>query len=138
MKRFELLDTSGDAGITAFGSDPGELFVNAAEGMYHLMTDPEDVSPHRSIAVEIESDSLEGLLVSWLNELIFHFDTYGFIGREIRMDEFRDTLIKATLTGGEFDPEKHGSGLLIKAATYHRLRVERKADHWEADVVFDI
>jgi len=27
---------------------------------------------------------------------------------------------------------------LIKAATYHRLKIERKEDHWEADVIFDI
>jgi SHS2 domain-containing protein len=76
--------------------------------------------------------------VSWLNELIFQFDTYGFIGREVRIHELRDTLIKATVTGEDFDPEKHGRGLLLKAATYHRLNIERKEDHWEAVVIFDI
>ena len=49
-----------------------------------------------------------------------------------------DTLIKATVTGEDFDPEKHGRGLLIKAATYHKLKIERKEDHWEAVVIFDI
>ena len=81
---------------------------------------------------------LEGLLVAWLNELIFHFDTYGFLGKDIHINELRDTLITATVKGEAFDPERHGRGLLIKAATYHKLKIERKEDHWEADVIFDI
>jgi len=138
MKRFELIDISGDAGIRAFGKNLEDLFLNAAAGMYSLIADPGRISPQKSIEAESKGNSLEGLLVSWLNELIFQFDTYGFIGREVRIHELRDTLIKATVTGEDFDPEKHGRGLLLKAATYHRLNIERKEDHWEAVVIFDI
>jgi SHS2 domain-containing protein len=138
MTRFELIDISGDAGIRAFGENPVDLFLNAAEGMYSLITDPGSVSLRKSIEIETKGSSLEGLLVSWLNELIFHFDAYGFVGREIHIHELQDTLIRATVTGEEFDPEKHGRGLLIKAATYHKLKIETKEDHWEAVVIFDI
>ena len=138
MKRFELIDISGDAGIRAFGSDLGELFANAAAGMYSLITDLDNVSPKKSIEIQASGNSLEGLLVAWLNELIFHFDTYGFIGRDIHIQKLANTLIMSTLDGEDFDPERHGRGLLIKAATYHKLKIERKEDHWEADVIFDI
>ena len=138
MKCFELIDISGDAGIRAFGSDLSELFKNAAAGMYSLIADPVSVTPQRSIEIKAEGASLEGLLVSWLNELVFNFDTYGFIGREIRIHELTDTLIRATVTGEDFAPEKHGVGLLIKAATYHKLKIEMKEDHWETEVIFDI
>ena len=138
MKRFELIDISGDAGIRAFGKNLEDLFLNAAAGMYSLIADPGRISPQKSIEAESKGNSLEGLLVSWLNELIFQFDTYGFIGREVRIHELHDTLIKATVTGEDFDPEKHGRGLLLKAATYHKLNIERKEDHWEAVVIFDI
>jgi len=138
MKRFELLDISGDAGIRAFGKDLDDLFRNAAAGMYSLITDPGSVIPRKSIEIKAAGESLEGLLVSWLNELIFHFDTYGFIGKEIHIHELHDTLLRATVTGEDFVPERHGGGLLIKAATYHKLKIERKEGHWEADVIFDI
>lgn len=138
MNHFEILDISGDAGIRAFGSDLSELFANAADGMYSLITDPGGVTAQKSIEIKTEGSSLEGLLVSWLNELIFHFDAYGFIGKELHIHELHDALIRATVTGEDFDPEKHGRGLLIKAATYHKLKIERKEDHWEADVIFDI
>jgi len=138
MKRFELIDISGDAGIRVFGKSLEDLFLNAAAGMYSLIADPGSISPQKSIEIESRGSSPEGLLVSWLNELVFQFDTYGFIGGEVLIHELRDTLIKATVTGQEFDPEKHGRGLLIKAATYHKLKIEQKEDHWEAVVIFDI
>jgi len=138
MKRFELIDISGDAGIRAFGSDLSELFANAATGMYSLITEPGGVVPRRSIEIKAKGASLEGLLVSWLNELIFHFDTYGFIGRDIHIIKLDDTIIMSTVDGEDFVPERHSRGLLIKAATYHKLKIERKEDHWEADVIFDI
>jgi len=138
MKRFELIDISGDAGIRAFGHSLEDLFLNAAAGMYSLITDPGGVVPRKSIDIKAEAASSEGLLVSWLNELIFHFDAYGFIGRDIHIQKLNNTLIISTIDGEDFVPERHGRGLLIKAATYHKLKIERKEDHWEADVIFDI
>ncbi len=41
MKRFELIDISGDAGIRVFGESLEDLFLNAAAGMYSLITDPD-------------------------------------------------------------------------------------------------
>jgi SHS2 domain-containing protein len=138
MKRFEQIDISGDAGIRAYGRDLSDLFLNAAEGMYSLISEPGGISPKKSVDIETEAGSREGLLVSWLNELIFHFDAHGFIGRKIVIHELKDTFIRAVVSGEEFDPEKHDSGLLIKAATYHQMKIEEKNGHLEAEVIFDI
>ena len=81
MKGYEQIDISGDAGIRAFGGTLEELFENAAVGMYSLMTDPEGVLDEGKLSVSVESHSREGLLVAWLNELIFFFDTRAFVGK---------------------------------------------------------
>jgi SHS2 domain-containing protein len=148
MNNFEVLDIAGDIGLRAYGQTLEEAFINASMGMYALTTDPDAVEERKSIEVTIENSSLEGLLVSWLNELIFHFDAYGFIGKRIVVDEFFQCAglsesvqrykLKAVLYGEEFDPERHEGKLLIKAATYHRLSIEQRDDRWEISVVFDI
>jgi SHS2 domain-containing protein len=147
MPQFETLDISGDAGIRAFGDDPKELFINAALGMYSLITDAEAVKERRAIEIFLESNTLEGLLISWLNELIFHFDTYGFIGKKIAITEFvpredkpagGQFAVRAFVSGEEFDPLRHQGKLLIKAATYHKLRVQRTGETWETQIIFDI
>jgi len=137
MKTFDVLDISGDAGLRAYGQTLQELFVNAAMGMYSLITDPEAIREERDITVDIESLSLDGLLVAWLNELIFHFDAYGFIGSRIVITEITHTL-KAIVSGEDFDPERHERRLLIKAATYHMLKIGKEDDQWSVNIIFDI
>lgn len=138
MNQFEILDISGDAGIRAFGKDLPGLFVSAATGMYSLITDTRDIQEKKTLEISSEGNSRESLLVSFLNELIFQFDTYGFIGKKITITVLDARRVTATLSGEEFDPERHQGKLLIKAATYHKLRVENRNDLWEAEVIFDI
>ncbi|MDP1759532.1 MAG: archease, partial [Thermodesulfovibrionales bacterium] len=142
MRQFEIIDISGDVGIRAFGRSIEEVFKNSALGMYSLITDLEGVKGDKNISISVESNSLEGLLVSWLNELIFHFDAYNFIGKKIDIQSLtpnpQSPSLKAIISGEEFDTERHERKLLIKAATYHRLKVEKAGDVWEADIIFDI
>ena len=149
MENFEVLDVSGDIGIRAYGKTITEAFVSASTGLYSLTTNLNAIEAKKSIDISVESDTLEGLLVSWLNELIFHLDAYGFIGKKILINEFspiagkpdslRACKLKAIIYGEEFDPVRHEGKLLIKAATYHRLKIEKKKDGlWEIDVIFDI
>ncbi|MEW6571172.1 MAG: archease [Nitrospirota bacterium] len=138
MSDFEVLDISGDVGIKAVGPSLQEAFINASLGMYSLITNLDAVQERKEIDLSIESDSPEGLLVSWLNELIFYFDAYGFIGKKISIKKFSEKEIEAVVRGEEFDPERHEGKLLIKAATYHRLQISSVDDSWEINVIFDI
>ena len=138
MKNYETIDVSGDAGIKGYGETIEHAFTNTAIGMYSLITDPEFVKAGKTITVSVESTSLDGLLISWLNELIFLFDTYGFVGKEIIITAFGDMKIVADVAGEDFDPERHEKRLLIKAATYHQLNIEEKDRVWVTHVIFDI
>ena len=138
MDAFQVLDISGDVGLKAFGKSKEEAFLNAAYGMYSLITEPAKIREKKTVLITIEKDSLDGLLVAWLNELIFHFDTYGFIGKKITMELFSDGKISARIAGEEFDPGRHAGKLLIKAASYHKLSIREMNGSWEIDVIFDI
>lgn len=136
--KFEVLDISGDVGLKAYGADCEEAFANAALGMYQLITDLSGVEEKGELFFEAESDSAEGLLVNFLNELIFRFDTYGFVGARVVLEKFNDHSLKGTVYGEEFDADRHERRLLIKAATYHRIAVARGEGRCEVAVIFDI
>jgi SHS2 domain-containing protein len=139
---FEVLDISEDAGIRAYGSSIEELFASAAMGMYSFITDIEKINEKHEIDIEASGASPEGLLVAYLNELVFNFDAYGFIGKRVNILNLKanssDCSLRAKIYGEEFDEDRHERHLLIKAATYHNLRLEKTADGWTAEVVFDI
>ena len=137
MEKYEQIDISGDAGLRVRGGSVEELFENAAAGMFSLITDVSSVSGTVKREINISADNIEDLLIRWLNELIFIFDAYGFTGRTFDII-IKNNKLKASVSGGTFDPEINESSLLIKAATYHGLSVKKLDTHWEAAVIFDI
>jgi SHS2 domain-containing protein len=135
---YEIMDVSGDVGIRADGKDYAEALMNAGTGLYSLVTDIEKIGDEKIIEIDIKSDSPERLLVNYLNELIFHVDTYGFIGKRIEIKESSGEKIRAIIYGEYFDPLLHESRLLLKAATYHNIKIEQGRKGWLIEVIFDI
>jgi len=137
IKQFEQIDISGDVGLKVWGQDLEELFKNAATGMSELITDVSIVPESESREVHVVAESNEDLLVHWLNELVFLFDTYNYIGKSYSVS-IANKKLKAEISGGTFEPSTNESRLLIKAATYHDLSLTKTSSHWEATIIFDI
>ncbi|KPJ99368.1 MAG: hypothetical protein AMK71_09890 [Nitrospira bacterium SG8_35_4] len=150
MKKYEQIDISGDVGLRVFGESIEVLFENAAAGMYDLITDVSAINNTEQKEIVLMAEKHEDLLVQWLNELVFLYDTYGFTGKESGVHIDKNDLtsspvdtalpisLKAVISGGIFDPDIHERRLLIKAATYHNLSIGKKNSTWEATVIFDI
>lgn len=134
---YRIIDVAGDVGLRAEGKTVEECFVNAGLGLYSLITDINLVTPAEKKEISLTEETLEDMLVSFLNELIFQFDAYRFIGRDIKV-EIKGNTLKAALVGESFNPEKHERKLLVKAATYHNLALKRENSHWIAEIIFDI
>jgi len=137
MKKYEQIDISGDVGLRIWGETLEELFANAADGMYELMTDTSGIKDKEKKEISLNSGSMESLFVQWLNELVFLFDTYAFIGKKVLLN-IQDNTLAATVSGEAFDAKAHESRLLIKAATYHGLSLKKINLRWQAEVIFDI
>jgi SHS2 domain-containing protein len=137
MKKYEQFDISGDVGLRIWGENLEDLFTNAALSMSGLITDITMIKKREKRECQLDGDNYESLLILWLNELIFLFDTYGFVGTSFSVTLEGKTL-KAMISGGTIDPDVNESGLLLKAATYHGLSVKKKDSLWEATVIFDI
>jgi len=133
--RYEELDHTADVGIRAYGASPEELFVNAAAGMFSLIADLETVRPRGEVQVQVKGDDLGGLLVNWLQELLFLHET-----QHLLLCEFEAALDGTSLTGrarGEkIDKHRHELKLAIKAVTYHHLKIDPAKGL--AEVIFDI
>ncbi len=138
MENIEILDISGDLGIRVLAPTLEDIFVNAAVGFYSLTTAIDNVEPVTTVRVSVGEDSAERLLVAWLNELIYLFDTDRFIGKTVRIESLSNNHVVAYVCGESFDTERHECGFLIKAATYHKLLLSKGSSGWTAEVIFDI
>ncbi|MEN2986037.1 MAG: archease [Thermodesulfovibrionaceae bacterium] len=134
---YKVIDVAGDVGIRAEGKTLNECFINSALALYSLITELNQVEQAEIKEVELSEETLEELLIGFLNELIFIFDTYGFIGSKINL-AIENNKLKAKIYGEKFNPEKHERKLLVKAATYHNLILKKENDHWITEIIFDI
>lgn len=123
---FEIIEHTADAGVRAYGADLKEAFANAAKGMFSLITDLDNLEERSRIEVKITASDRDGLLVEWLNELLYRFDTEYFLVKRCEIDELSDSELKAICYGEKVDKSRHQLKTGIKSATFHRLKIEEK------------
>jgi SHS2 domain-containing protein len=117
----ELLEHTADLGIRAWGPSPERAFEEAAAALFEVL----DVRPEAVAATEpiaLGGTDLGGLLVDLLNELVFLAETReeGLFG--VRVMRVTDRRVEAEVDLGPLTRSPEGT--VVKAATYHQLRVE--------------
>jgi SHS2 domain-containing protein len=135
--KFEVFEHTADTGIIARGGDIKEAFASAAEGMFSLITGLDDIEEAESREIDIKAADRESLLVAWLNELIYYFDTENLLFKRFDIASLSRTHLKATAYGEKADLSRHEIKIGIKAATYHMLKVEEGKSSM-VRVLFDI
>jgi SHS2 domain-containing protein len=135
---FELFDHTADLGLRIRAADLNRLFEDAGRALFSaILANPESVRAVEEATFRIEGTRLDDLLVDWLGELLYTFETRKMVFGEfdVRVDE---SGISAAARGEPIDPGRHQFDMEIKAITYHGLKVEREADGWLAEVIVDL
>ncbi len=135
---YETFEHTADLGLRVRSPDLETLFAEAAEALFSVIVeDLSAVRPQRPVDVRREGRDREYLLFDWLKELLYHFDAEHLLFRrfEVRLTEGG---LEGRAWGEPLDRARHELSHEVKAITYHGLRVEQKADGWEAEVIVDI
>jgi SHS2 domain-containing protein len=138
-QKYEIIDHTADIGIRVKGSSLEELFLHAAEAMFDILARPKrPLFPAITYPVAVEADSVDQLLVKWLQELHMAFDMRRLVLTNFWIDEINERQVMGGGKGMKFDDTRHRAGTQIKAVTYHKLKVEEESGEWIAEVIFDI
>jgi len=136
--RYETTEHTADVGMKAYGDTLKEAFENAAFGMFDMMIDTHSLPESRQIDISAEADDTESLLVAFLNELLFIFETESLALVRFEIVEWDEaTRLSARAWGSPLadDTERREQ---IKAITYHDIRVVQGADRVEVEVLYDV
>ena len=138
MKPFEILDHTADIRIKAYGKSLKELFRGAALGMFGILADLEGITASTELEIKVEAPDTEELLIEWLDELLYNFYTKYIIFFEFDITELTDKNLTAKVKGRFIGENKNRLKTEIKAATRHDLKIKKKDDTYEVQIVFDI
>ncbi len=88
--------------------------------------------------LELEAVNTEELLVSWLRELLYNYDTKHFLLCKFDIAKIDKHSLSATCMGEPLDMQKHELKTEIKAITYYNLKIEKTKKGFEVSIIFDI
>lgn len=138
---FTFVDHTADVAARLRGATLDDLFAAAAGALTAILTVPEAIQSRRSLALGLQARDVELLLVDWVGELLYRFETEGLLVAAARphvAEQDRGWRVDAEVTGETRDPARHPIKVLVKGVTFHGLRIERSQDGYETLLVFDI
>lgn len=130
---YREISHAADLALNVWADSPENLIVQAARGLYELAGVHFQEGDPLDYQFEVEAEDLEGLLVSFLNELLFLLEE-----KQIGFHHFLLTINNHHLNALLIGSKEKGEIREIKAATYHNLKILRLGDRYEATIVFDV
>ncbi|HVP44698.1 MAG TPA: archease [Terriglobales bacterium] len=131
---FRELEHTADRAFVVRAPTLPELFVRAAQGLFSLGAAVGGAAPSITRTLEVSGADLETMLVNWLNELLYLQEAHGETYTRFEIHGLYAQGLRATIYGAPCA----GARRVIKAVTFHGLKVERSADGWEAVFVVDV
>jgi SHS2 domain-containing protein len=135
---FELLDHPADIGFRVRAATLPELFVNSAQALVYLVLDPSRIESQQKFNLAARAGDYEALLVNWLNEVLYFIDSKRLALGSFEISRLDETQVECIARGEPRDAVKHPPKLVVKAVTYHQLKIARTSDGWSADVYVDV
>lgn len=141
---YRLLEHTADAGLVAWGPQPADAFAEATRGMFALILGAEpgelaqEMSEAESLHVRSTGEEWDDLLVNWLADVLFLFDTEGLVPIEVHFTSCSPPTCEATILCRRLTDATQAGGVGVKAITYHQLYVNVSPSRTELQVIFDI
>lgn len=135
---FELIPHTADIGFRVWGETLPDLFANAAYALTSQIIEIPKIAPDKTTFVRLNAETREELLVKWLEELLFLFETDNFLGLEFRVTQCDGASLSATVHGFEWDFSKCLLKTQVKAVTFHGLQIKREENRFVAEVILDV
>ena len=137
-KKYNLIDHTADFGIHVFGSDPKELFANAAWAMFDIITEIDQLKGLDSCNIEVSGYDWPDLMVNWLREVLYLWNGRELLVKSFHIISLSENNLSVRVNFDPFNPDRHIIKTEIKAVTYHQIQVNSNSSGWEAKIIFDV
>lgn len=126
---YRLIEASGDVAVEARAGTLGAVLVELGRAVADVTTagSPITTAQTRDFDWSTVAVGLPHAAVGFVNELLFLFDTQGFLvgGGELVLEPSKGRQrVHGRLLGETFDPGRHQWGTQVKAATLHEAQFD--------------
>jgi protein archease len=147
---YEFIDHPADVWVHAWGGNIAKAFEQCAYALMKTMIDSGIIEGKKKREIKMEDNNIGSLLVAFLSEFLFIFDTEELIFNQITVNIEKSTSetkenpsenhfsLHAICLGEEFDDNKHERDTEVKAITYSYLEIDEKEESTHIKIIYDI
>ncbi len=143
MRTYSINDkySSADIGIDITADSFAELLISAAEGLRDIMVSTAGGHECKNRLINVSAESKEQLLVDWLSELVYLFDSEGIVPQNYSVTVTQQDSayhLRANVDYTIFEVKKDKGRHEVKAVTYYRLSIKETDGLLTCHVVLDL
>lgn len=137
MPSWELLPHTADTGFRARADSLEHVLEQACLALTAIVLDASALQAASTREISAPGESPEDACVNLLNEVLWLLDGERWAPARVHVS-VRPGEVGATLEGEPRDDLRHPPRIVVKAATYHQLRVAETSVGWEVEVYLDV
>ncbi|HJJ36179.1 MAG TPA: archease [Methanocorpusculum sp.] len=135
---FEELEHTADVKMRISGTGLDGLLQESGFALSRVLYGAYPNEPcTQTCEITATGDSLEGLCVNFLSELLFLFETEYLVPMRFSL-QVSATAVEGTVSGVPFDRRKHAGGIGVKGISYSGLSLTQTNTEYELIIIFDI
>ena len=138
-KKYRLTKHQSELAVRVIGESQADLFANSALALYDVMVaDMDIIESKERLPLEVEGADRDDLMINWVRELLYLYQSSGYLIKEFVIREVKDTVVKADVAGEKIDPDRHEIKQEIAAVAFHKSRMEKTGNQWTAHLIFEL
>lgn len=139
---YKFVDHTADIAFDVDADKLNELFIASAHAWRESISDDCNLNENNEKLIKLDEDSLEVLLVSFLSELNYLFQSESWAMNSIHsiqiIKEKNNWHLRARILGSNFNRNQMQLKAEIKAITYHQMEIKEQHGKFSTRIVFDI
>ena len=137
-KKYKVIRRSTELSIRLSGDSRTRILADAGFALLDLLVDLSSVEIRESITLEVEGVDNDDLLVNWMRELLYEYETSGYMLKEFDIQEAGEFLVRVEARGEKFDPDRHEEREAIGAVAERVSHLGKMGSLWTAQVSFEL
>ena len=135
---FEYLAHTADLRCAVEADDREALYATGVDLVRDIVVGSSPVEPVEQRIVELHDGDEPERFFRFVRELVYLYDGDGFLPADLELEAHGGTGTVARIRGERFDSDRHTSERQVKALTRHGYVLERRADGYQAELLFDL
>ena len=137
-KKYKVIRRSTELSIRLSGDSRTQILADAGFALLDLLVDLSSVEIRESITLEVEGVDNDDLLVNWMRELLYEYETSGYMLKEFDIQEAGEFAVRVEARGEKFDPDRHEEREAIGAVAERVSHLGKMGSLWTAQVSFEL